>query len=111
MSEQPATDGLPRWDLADRMRKSLRHANVGVQEMADYLDVSRNTVSTWVNGRIAPSTQTAKLWALRTGVPYTWLCHGNTRPCDLAPRDITAGQRGPRRREDFMQNMPTRLAS
>lgn len=35
---------IPEWDLADRMRKSLRHSGVGVQEMADYLGVARNTV-------------------------------------------------------------------
>jgi transcriptional regulator with XRE-family HTH domain len=73
-----ATDGLtgaaiPEWDLADRMRKCLRHAGIGVQEIADYLGVSRTTVSTWINGRIAPSTQTLRLWAMRTGVPYEWL--------------------------------------
>lgn len=59
------------------MRKALVHADVGVQEMADYLDVSRNAVSTWINGRIVPSTQTLRLWALRTGVPYEWLRTGN----------------------------------
>jgi transcriptional regulator with XRE-family HTH domain len=73
MSEQPAAPVVPSWDLADRMRKSLRHSGTGVQEMADYLGVARNTVSTWINGRIAPSAQTIRLWALRTGVPFEWL--------------------------------------
>jgi transcriptional regulator with XRE-family HTH domain len=63
----------PAWDTADRMRKALRHADMGVQEMADYLGVARNTVSTWVNGRIRPSKQTLRLWALRCGVPLEWL--------------------------------------
>lgn len=61
------------WDLADRMRKSLRASDIGVQEMAEYLGVSRNTVSTWINGRITPSRQTVRLWALRTGADYDWL--------------------------------------
>jgi len=73
MTEQPHAPAVPSWDLADRMRKSLRHADIGVQEMADYLGVARNTVSTWINGRIEPSTQTLRLWALRTGVDYPWL--------------------------------------
>ena len=76
---------VPEWDLADRMRKSLRTAGMGVQEMADYLDVSRNTVGTWINGRIEPSVQTVRLWALRTGVPFTWLRDG----------EIPAGPNGP----------------
>lgn len=77
MSEQPATPlGVPQWDTADRMRKALRTASISVQEIADYLDVSRNTVGNWINGRISPSTQTLRLWALRTGVSWTWLRDG-----------------------------------
>ncbi|MFT4128252.1 MAG: helix-turn-helix transcriptional regulator [Gordonia sp. (in: high G+C Gram-positive bacteria)] len=60
------------------MRKSLRTSGVGVQEMADYLDVSRNAVGTWINGRVNPSVQTIRLWALRTGVPFVWLQTGET---------------------------------
>ncbi|MEX3644501.1 helix-turn-helix domain-containing protein, partial [Mycolicibacterium porcinum] len=79
-----STEGLhvPTWDLADRLRKSLREANLGVQEMADYLDVSRNTISAWINGRTPPSVQSIRLWALRTGVPYQWLKDGIVRPDD-----------------------------
>jgi transcriptional regulator with XRE-family HTH domain len=79
MSEQTASPvGVPQWDTSDRMRKALRHAGIGVQEMADYLDVSRNTVSTWINGRISPSTQTLRLWAMRCGVSFSWLANGDT---------------------------------
>ena len=59
---------VPEWDLADRMRKALRASGIGVQEIADYLGVTRSTVSNWVNGRIAPSVQTLRLWAIRCGV-------------------------------------------
>lgn len=85
MSEQqtPQHDLVPEWDQADRMRKALRTADVGVAELADYLDVSRNTVSTWINGRIQPSTQTLRLVAIRCGVPFDWL------------RDGTEPRRGP----------------
>lgn len=73
MSMTDPGGGIPEWDLADRMRKALRHAELGVQEVADYLEVNRNTVSNWINGRITPSTQTLRLWALRCGVSYGWL--------------------------------------
>lgn len=76
---------VPEWDTADRMRKAIRFADIGVQEMADYLGVGRNTVSTWINGRIAPSTQTVRLWALRCGVDYEWLATGQI-PNELGPR-------------------------
>lgn len=75
MSQEVAGDFLA-WDIADRMRKALRVRNIGVQDMAEYLGVSRNTVSTWINGRITPSQQTMRLWAIRTGVPYEWLRDG-----------------------------------
>ena len=73
MSEMTAAAHVPQWDVADRMRKALRESEVGVQDMADYLGVGRGTVSTWINGRIEPSRQTLRLWALRCGVSYEWL--------------------------------------
>lgn len=73
-----STEGLPvpEWDLADRLGKSLRVGGLSVQEMADYLEVHRNSVSAWINGRTPPSAQTIRLWAMRTGVPYRWLRDG-----------------------------------
>lgn len=73
-----STDGVtvPEWDLADRLTKSLRVAGMSTQEMADYLEVHRNSVSAWINGRVKPSGQTIRLWALRTGVPHKWLKEG-----------------------------------
>ena len=71
---------VPDFDVADRMRKSLRTASLSVQAIADYLEVSRNTVSGWINGRVKPSVQTQRLWAMRTGVPYEWLRYGILPP-------------------------------
>lgn len=77
MSEQPATPpGVPQWDAADRIRKALRTAGIGVQEIADYLEVSRTSVSNWINGRIDPPPQSVRLIAMRCGVSYTWLRTG-----------------------------------
>jgi transcriptional regulator with XRE-family HTH domain len=73
MTEQPA---VPEFDLADRMRKSLRHAGISVADMADYLGVSRQSVGNWTGGRTDPDTRTLRLWALRCGVEYQWLCTG-----------------------------------
>lgn len=67
---------VPEWDAADRMRKSLRHAGVEVQEMAAYLGVSRASVGNWINGHNRPSRATMMLWALRCGVPAEWLMSG-----------------------------------
>ena len=88
MSTSTTVVAIPEWDLADRLAKALRVANMSVQEMADYLDVHRNTVSAWINGRTPPSTQSIRLWAIRTNVPYEWLIEGiqfNSRS-SLLPR-------------------------
>lgn len=90
MSEQTNSSPDPQWDVADRMRKALRTGDVGVQEMADYLGVARNTVSTWINGRITPSKQTLRLWSLRCGVRYEWLTGDALRPQDA----LTGGDAG-----------------
>lgn len=76
MTEMQHEAAVPEWDLADRMRKSLRHAGVDVQQIADYLGVSRTSVSAWINGRIRPSKRTLMLWAIRCGVPFSWLTEG-----------------------------------
>lgn len=72
MSES-TSERVPEWDTADRMRKALRDASIEIRDMADYLGVSRSSVSNWINGRIRPSKQTLRLWSLRCGVPMTWL--------------------------------------
>ena len=100
MTSTSALGGAPpEFDLADRMRKALRTSGVSVQDMADYLGVARNTVSTWINGKITPSVQTQRLWALRTGTPYEWIhdgeesaarSTGSSGPNVYALRDIPA---------------------
>ena len=73
----PVNAHVPGFDRADRLRKSLRHADIGSQEMADYLGVSRNSVSNWINGRFVPSLAVLRAWAARTGVSLGWLVTGN----------------------------------
>lgn len=75
MSESPMH--VPQWDMADRMRKSLRDADLRVQDMAEYLEVNRNTVGNWINGRVTPPGTAIRLWAMRCGVPLKWLRHGD----------------------------------
>lgn len=67
-----------QWDIADRLRKTLRIYDVSVQEMADYLEVNRNTVGAWLNGRNEPRKRDVRLWAMRIGRPdlVDWLFDG-----------------------------------
>lgn len=64
--------------VGDRMKKSLKVAGLSRAEMADYLGVVPETVSTWMNDRIQPNVQTMRLWALKTGAPYAWIVSGDT---------------------------------
>jgi transcriptional regulator with XRE-family HTH domain len=72
----PTGGDVPEFDLADRLRKSLRTSGIGVYVMSEYLEVSRNTVGNWINGKTHPRPSELKLWALRTRVDYRWLLTG-----------------------------------
>lgn len=64
------------FDLADRMRKSLRVSGLTVQDIAEDMGVSRNTVSSWINGRSIPSREQLVVWAAYTNAPLQWLQRG-----------------------------------
>lgn len=81
---------VPVWDVGDRMRKALRVADISVQDMAEFLGVARTSVSNWMNGRVEPSVQTLRLWALQCGVDYEWLRDG--RPLQDAVTPAITGQ-------------------
>ena len=74
-AEAPAN--IPTIEVYDRMRIAARWGGVRLPDMAEYLDVRPETVSRWINGKIVPSRQTLRLWALRTGVSFEWLETGN----------------------------------
>lgn len=70
-----ATD-IPEWTLGWRLQRSLAHAGVSMDEMAEELGISRRMVSRWINEHARPRTAYLKVWALRTGVPLEWLLTG-----------------------------------
>lgn len=76
---------VPQFKLHHRLGLALEEAGVGVQEMADYLDVSRESVSRWINGRGVVKRSILRLWALRTGVDLVWLETGLARSEGLEP--------------------------
>jgi transcriptional regulator with XRE-family HTH domain len=78
MSTGNETAQIPRWTLADRLRKALEFGGISSAEMAQYLEVHRNTVSNWIYGHAKPPASAVKLWSMRTGVSYPWLTYGDT---------------------------------
>jgi transcriptional regulator with XRE-family HTH domain len=73
MSQMVETDQVPEWTLGWRLQRALAHAGVSVEEMADELGVTRQTIGRWLHERGEPKRGYLKLWALRTGVPLAWL--------------------------------------
>lgn len=87
MEHAPGQAGsIPPLTLGWRLQMALRQAGISVQEMADELGMARNSLSRWMADRgTPPRAAFVKQWALRTGVPYTWLATGeaeNPRPGD-----------------------------
>jgi len=64
---------VPDWDIADRLKKSLRESGISAGEMAARLGVNRTTLSNWCSGKVAPDLRTIRLWSIETGVPTDWL--------------------------------------
>lgn len=62
--------------VADRLKRSLRYAKLRNYDMADYLEVHRNTVTFWLSGRSRMLPVIMRVWADRTGVPLSWLQTG-----------------------------------
>lgn len=73
MSIEPISHELLHFSQGDRLRKSLQLSGISSQEMADYLEVSRNTISRWINDEREPNRTFVRLWSLRTGVPLAWI--------------------------------------
>ena len=74
---QRSDAGFPfAFDLGDRLDKAMRVAGLSIDDMAEALDVSRNTIGNYRAGRTSPSKLQIKEWAMRTGAPLEWLMYG-----------------------------------
>ena len=77
------------FDKSDRLSKALKLGKVSSNEMAAHLDVSRTTISNYINGRTEPKRSQIRDWALRTGVPMEWLETGEVGLGGFEPPTIT----------------------
>lgn len=79
---------IPVVTLGWRLKLAL--GDDSVKGMADYLDVSRATISRWMADKGAPPKRGyLRLWAMRQGVPLEWLETGE------APADGPTGTTAP----------------
>lgn len=83
---------VPEWTLGDRLRKALEASDTPVQEIADYLDVNRNTISRWIHDKSPVKRSTLIIWAATTGVDPDWLETGTAGLENQADRDLYASR-------------------
>lgn len=74
MTEVPR-DGpvVPKWTLADRLRKARLHAGLEQAELAREIGIGRSTIVNYEAGRTRPSRPVLVSWAMRCGVSFEWL--------------------------------------
>jgi transcriptional regulator with XRE-family HTH domain len=88
MSNAPEPQ-IPQFEVRHRLALALEAAGVSTEDMADTLGVHRNTIGNYLRGNTRPRKLVLQAWALRCGVPYTWLAEGETTP----PRPKGGGRR------------------
>lgn len=73
MAEMQLAGVRPEWTLGDRLRKAREHAALNQTQMADELEIARNSVGRYESGAYEPPRTVVIAWALRTGVDLDWL--------------------------------------
>lgn len=86
------------FELRHRLALTLEVSGMSVQEMADHLGVSANTVGNYTSGRTAPKRPVLVMWAMRTGAPLEWILTGEdpTDPTNEKTPTRGGGGLGPR---------------
>lgn len=64
--------------VGDRMRQARVAAGAQQTEMAQVLEVSRQTIIDWEGNKRVPSVPVLFAWAHITNVDYTWLRYGES---------------------------------
>jgi DNA-binding XRE family transcriptional regulator len=67
---------IPAIELRHRLRIAREYAGYERDELADTIEVSRNTIGNAESGRTHPRKIMLNAWALACGVPVTWLITG-----------------------------------
>jgi transcriptional regulator with XRE-family HTH domain len=89
MTTMQQTGSVPRWTLADKLRKARQHAGLEQDELAEQLGIARQSVSNYERGQTTPNRPIVWAWADVTGVDRAWLLgHGDEtrRPLSQLPR-------------------------
>ena len=77
---------IPEFHMGHRMRLVLHDRGYSVQEAADHLEVSRNTITNWFEGHNRPRARDLKAFCLWLRIPQQWLETGQA-PHGAGPDD------------------------
>lgn len=82
MSTQTSTTPeVPRFELRHRMHRAMEWANLGPDDMAAEVGRGVTTIRNYLAGRTSPTRAVLIAWAMRCGVPFSWLDTGE-EPAD-----------------------------
>ena len=68
---------VPGWTISDRLRKAREMNGLNQAELAAELGISSTSVGNYESGRRTPRRPVLTVWALRCGVPLSWLLEGD----------------------------------
>lgn len=77
---EPAGGTVPRWTIGDRMRKARIYAGMSTDEMARDIGRTRRTISNYESDSTHAPVLVLRQYAVRTGVPLSWLRTGSIEP-------------------------------
>lgn len=67
---------VPKFELRHRLTRSLEHAGMTPEDMAQQLGLTAATIRNYMGGRTHPQVPTIREWADITHVPRDWLLNG-----------------------------------
>lgn len=67
-------------ELCHRLRIAREKAGLSQADLADAIDISRRSVTSYESGESTPRRHVIVAWALRTGSSSEWLVTGATPP-------------------------------
>lgn len=72
-----APDGsIPEFTLGDRLRKAREFAGIDMRDLAQMIDIHRQSVARYEQGQAIPRRPVMLSWAISTGVSLEWITSG-----------------------------------
>lgn len=67
---------IPQFEMRHRLQLAREFAGLDRQQLADRMEISRNSVLNAETGRTTPRKLVLNAWAMACGVPVSWLISG-----------------------------------